>query len=285
MTGTHLFYPRLRSKTDEMEKLDRIGWPTGISLESYGVRIGVRTSDAALMEKVKCCLPPLWKPARTPCVDFLYSLEAGNDRKGRFHVLYRGPLRTIRTKNLNKALQYLEQSLEFTVATRANARLFVHAGVVGWRGRAIVIPGRTMSGKSSMVAALLRAGANYYSDEFAVFDSSGRVYPYPRVLRIRQNGRQQNHFVEEFSVRLGKRALHVGLIAALKYKPGIRWRPRILSPAEAVLTLLDNTILARYLTNLTTFKAVASSALAIKANRGEAEEVATRLLEYLAHET
>jgi len=268
-----------------MEKIDRIGWPTGISLESYGVRIGVRVSDPALMEEVERCLPPLWKPARTPCVDFLYSLKTGNDKTGRFHVLYRGPVRTIRTTDLNKALQYLEQAVEFTVATGARTRLFVHAGVVGWRGRAIVIPGRTMSGKSSMVAALLRAGATYYSDEFAVFDSSGRVYPYPRALRIRRNGRQENHSVEEFGVRLGKRALPVGLVAALKYKPGVRWRPRVLSPAEAVLTLLDNTILAQYLTDLTTFKAVASSALALKANRDEAEEVATRLLEYLSGRT
>jgi hypothetical protein len=30
------------------------------------------------------------------------------------------------------------------------------------------------------VAELVRAGATYYSDEFAVLDSRGRVHPFPR---------------------------------------------------------------------------------------------------------
>ena len=45
--------------------------------------------------------------------------------------------------------------------------------IVTWgRGRAIVIPGRTFSGKSTLVAELVRAGATYYSDEYAVEDET-----------------------------------------------------------------------------------------------------------------
>ena len=64
------------------------------------------------------------------------------------------------------------------LAERARNRIFIHAGVVGWQGRAIVIPGRSFSGKSTLVAALLQAGATYYSDEFAVLDGRGYVHPF-----------------------------------------------------------------------------------------------------------
>ena len=68
--------------------------------------------------------------------------------------------------------------------------LFVHAGVVRWRGMAIVIPGRSLTGKITPVLELVRLGAVYYSDEFAVLDDTGRVYPYRRsfVLRDQQTG-------------------------------------------------------------------------------------------------
>lgn len=48
-----------------------------------------------------------------------------------------------------------------------------------------MVPGRTLSGKSSLVLALVKAGADYYSDEYAVFDGSGRVHPYSKPLSRR----------------------------------------------------------------------------------------------------
>ena len=85
-------------------------------------------------------------------------------------------------------LEALERDLQLYVAEQALRRVFVHAGVVGWRGRAIVIPGRTMSGKTTPVRALARAGATYYSDEYAVLDERGRVHPYLKPMSIQENG-------------------------------------------------------------------------------------------------
>jgi len=76
------------------------------------------------------------------------------------------------------------------IALWARRRVFVHAGVVAWQGRAVLIPGRTLSGKSWLVRALVRAGAEYYSDEFAVLDARGRVHPYPLPPR-EADGRPQ----------------------------------------------------------------------------------------------
>ena len=64
--------------------------------------------------------------------------------------------------------------------------MFVHAGVVAVDGRALLLPGGSFTGKTTLVAALLRAGAQYGSDEYAVLDEAGLVLPaYPRPLSIR----------------------------------------------------------------------------------------------------
>ena len=44
-----------------MEKVDRLGWVAGFALKSYGVRIGVRSNDAATMQRVYEYLPAGWE--------------------------------------------------------------------------------------------------------------------------------------------------------------------------------------------------------------------------------
>jgi len=177
----------------------------------------------------------------------------------------------------------LESALELSVSRNARGVVFVHAGVVGWRGRAILIPGRSRSGKTSLVASLVRAGATYYSDEFAVLGSDGRVHPYPRALSIRQDGlmRPLRCPVEDLGARTGTGPLPVGRIVLTKHRDGASWRPRPLSPGLAVLGLLDNTVLARVQPqlSLTVLRRAACGATAVKSPRGEAHEVVRCLLD------
>ena len=53
----------------------------------------------------------------------------------------------------------LAADAERFVAEHAPDHLFVHAGVVGWNGRAIVMPGASFAGKTTLVQAWLEAGA------------------------------------------------------------------------------------------------------------------------------
>ena len=175
-----------------MKKIDRLGWAAGITFVSYGLRIGIRVSNPEIMDRIEGVLPPHAKPARGPRVGCLYSLVVSGTKVGsnirRFNILYADAVRLARTKNTDQVLEALETDLQLYVAERARRRVFVHAGVVGWRGRAIVIPGRTMSGKTTLVRALVRAGATYYSDEYAVLDERGRVHPYLKPMSMRENG-------------------------------------------------------------------------------------------------
>ena len=94
-------------------------------------------------------------------------------------LLYRGTALLARTLELHPLLTAFEKHAELLTAFRTQDCLFIHTGVVGWQGRAIVIPGRSMTGKTTPVKVLVEAGATYYSDEFAVLDKQGQVHPYP----------------------------------------------------------------------------------------------------------
>lgn len=63
--------------------------------------------------------------------------------------------------------------------------LFVHAGVAALDGVAVVLPAPPDHGKSTTVAALVRSGFDFLSDEAAALDpADGRVHPFPRPLML-----------------------------------------------------------------------------------------------------
>ena len=242
------------------------------------------------MDRIQGLLPPNAKPARGPRVRRLYSLIVSGTKMGsnvrRFNILYRDSVRLAGAKDTDPVLEALERDLQLYVAEKARRRVFVHAGVVGWQGKAIVIPGRTMTGKTTLVKALVEAGATYYSDEFAVLDERGRVHPYPKPLSIRGNGdgRTKEILPEALGGTTGVRPLPVGLVVATSYREAARWRPRQLLPGRAVMALLTHTVSVRRDPEraLTTLRQVVADAQALKGVRGEASETAENLLGRLA---
>jgi len=272
-----------------MEKIDRLGWAAGMCFDAYGRRIGIRVNNPEVLAQLPDCLPPGWKRVGSPIVEHLYSLLVGGNGGGgnvrRFNLLYAGSGRLARTMDIEEVFESLESHLHLTVAEAARDRLFVHAGVVGWRGKAIVLPGRTLSGKTTLVAALVRAGAAYYSDEYAVFDAGGRVHPYPKALSIRDGNaaRPRRAPAAALGGLPGVKPLPVGLVAVTGYRPGARWRPRRLPPGQAILALLANTVPARRRPKvaLATLLRVVSRAPVLKGVRGEAEEVLAAMLEQI----
>jgi len=256
---------------------------------SYGREIGVRVNDPQVLPRIESLLPPGWKPSPSPVVRRLYSIFVGGEgpRAGmrRLHLAYANTLRIARSADLEAALEAFESDLRLYIAEHARRRVFVHAGVVAWHGRAIVIPGRSFSGKSSLVAALVGAGATYYSDEYAVFDARGRVHPFlaPMSLRGAEGERPTRRSPESLGARPGTRPLPVGLVAVSEYRHGARWRPRRLTPGQGVLALLANTVPARErpAAALAALQQAVLHAPVLKGTRGEAAEVADLLLENL----
>jgi hypothetical protein len=193
----------------------------------------------------------------------------------------RGAECLVRTHDIDAVYETLERDLERHVAASASPRVFVHAGVVGWRGKAIVLPGRTLAGKSTLVAALVQAGATYYSDEYAVFDVRGRVHPFARPLKLRPPSRDALGSVPPPPVEsAGKRPLRVGLVALTHYSRGARWRSQAVSPGQAVLALMEHTLTMRCRPEVTfqALREVVRHARVIQGVRGEVETAVERLL-------
>lgn len=277
--------PRMRRSVSP-GRLDRMGWRAGACIEAHGVRLGLRANTPEGLEAAESCLPPGWRPSPSALVDELFSLWTdpgpGAARASRVYV---GTSRRVRTRDLRQALAVLESEMRQSLAARAARFTFVHAGVVGWRGRAIVIPGRSRSGKSTLVAELVRSGASYLSDEFAVIDSRGRVHPFAKPLSIRGAGGCDLHVQRPRAEDLGGRSaqgpLPIGLVLLASHVPGAEWRPRTLTPGQAVIEMLAHTVPARLRpeASLQALERAVSRAALLQGERGEAAELAPRLLE------
>ena len=273
-----------------MQKLDDQNWAEQISIRSYGVRIGLRVNKLGALKELLPFLPPGWKSTRLLIADRTYSIIVGEEasRRGsrKSNFVYADGDLVARTPGLYQALDAFESDLQLFVAEMSPHRLFVHAGVVALRGKAVVIPGRSFSGKSTLTSELVKAGATYYSDEYAVLDANGYVHHYARPLSIREHGhlkKPKKCKVESFGGRAGSRPLPVGLVVVSKYKPGATWRPRELSAGEGALELIANTVSARREPEkvLSTLNQVVASAPVLKGFRGDASQVVDFIFERL----
>ena len=280
--------PRLRVETDSKDETEDYVWKESLCFTSYGVRIGIRVNRKGALDCILPHLPPGWKKSRSQIVERLYTFVIPDEGKGgrrrRRNVVYADGAPVAATPKLEQAIDAFESDLQLFVAETAPRRVFVHAGVVGVRGRAIVIPGRSFSGKTSLVAALVRAGATYYSDEYAVLDERGMVHHYARPLSIRENGyleKPTKYQVETLGGRSGVKPLPVGMVVVSKYQPGARWRPRRLSEGEGALELMANTVSARRqpAAMLEAIRGVVSRAPVLKGARGETQQVVDFILD------
>jgi hypothetical protein len=245
---------------------------------AFGVGFGVKADTQELLEEARLRLPPTWRPGR-----------AGSPR--REYVLAHGPdgvrVETEGTAlgqglSHSGALDVLESNLQLFVAQHSRRFVFVHAGVVGVNGKALVLPGTSGAGKTTLVRALLKAGATYYSDEYALFDSRGQVHPYARALSVRlEDGSGKLRVpVRRSLAPTGKRPLTLGVVLLAEFFRGSRWQPKPMAKGELVLALLSNTVPARERPAevMAILACAVSRAEGFRTRRGNAERVALAAL-------
>jgi hypothetical protein len=247
-----------------------------VTYRAYGRTVRIVAPDMVLATAADR-LPPSYRltdadPERTWHVDDAGTVTAAGEVLGG-------------SSDQTVAAEILMSHLELWVAEHAARRVFVHAGCVAVDGRAIVIPGRTMSGKSSLTAALVRAGATYYSDEYAVVDARGFIRPYPRKLAIRPYDGGPNRRVPaaDFGGVTGRAPVRAGLVVVLRYDATTGWAVAPLTRGQSVLHLIDNTVPARTRPRavLTALTALTDGATALTGTRGDADEAAAHLLALL----
>jgi len=267
-----------------MYALDDVGWEHGFSFSSYGVELGVRATDVEILVYLQGHLPLYSKGSSAGVVERLFSVLTVTDTKSRAsrYNLYWDQMLFAKNVSLEDLQDKFSAVASLAVAELSDEKLFIHCGVVEWKGKAILLPGRSHCGKSSLVAELVKSGARYYSDEFAVIDNEGYVSAYPKPISLRDpvTKIQRDVAIEDIGGKTGSKRLPVGLVLVTQYKAGARWKPEELSPGRGLLHLLDNTHSAQRAPEqaMRTLKRVAEGARIISSPRGEASETVHKLL-------
>src|SRR5512144_1671386 len=178
-----------------------------LGIEAFGVGV-VIAAPPEVLPRTRTILPP-GSQEKEPAEDDERFLLLPHQNK--VYSVLQGTDAVSGSADLQIALEVLDARLRAHIALQAPDHIFVHAGVVGYAGRAIVIPGLSFSGKTTLVTELVRVGATYYSDEFAVLDDAGLVHPYPKPLSIRSGGISQvDHAVEAIGGTAGVEPLPIG---------------------------------------------------------------------------
>jgi hypothetical protein len=248
------------------------------ALEAFGVRAIVAADSAATLVRAEAILPPGWTRCEPGDEDLRFALTPGEG--GSYDVEQSGIVVSSGT-DLDVALGVLDTQLRMHVAFNSERLVFVHAGAVGHDGRVIALPGASFSGKTTLVSELVRGGATYFSDEYALLDEDGLVHPYPKPLSIRSGGVDQtDHDVATFGGSPADEPLPLGLVVIAQYRPGAEWHPRRLSAGEGMLALLANTVPARGRTAhaLAALRRAIDGAVVLEGDRGEASTVVDEIL-------
>lgn len=234
------------------------------SFEAFGVRLRVRADSEAVLERIPALLPPGARSCPGSPVEESFDLLADDDGTYR---LERGDAPVANRLDLELALMLLDEHLRTYVGLHAEHSIFVQAGVVGYQGRAIVIPGRSMAGKTTLVRELVRAGAVYYSDECAVLDEQGLVHPYPTAPASRESAP-------------GAGPLRIGAVVLTAYRPGAHWQPTRGSPGRGVTALLAHSPAATTRSGqaMQVISRAVAGAAVLEGERGEASELVAPLL-------
>lgn len=248
-----------------------------VFVRAYGVRFCVRASEPSLMPRLIARLPPGTRTCRTHMQP---SFGCTVESDGQWRVLLDGQSDSVANSE-SDALDAFESLVRFEVARLTPRWTFVHAGAVGWKDQIILIPGKSYSGKSTLVRALVEAGATYYSDEYAVLDRNGLVYPFAQPLMYRTaSGARERLSVDTLGGTAGERALPVGWIVATRFVPDAEWNPVPVSKGNALLALLANTVRAQAAPArvMRTLAKVAEAAVTVESPRGDADDVVAALL-------
>lgn len=179
-------------------------------------------------------------------------------------------------------LRQLIDWLDRTLVQRLTGLHAIHAGAVLLGEKALLLPGSSHAGKSSLVAELLRRGAVCFSDEYALIDAQGRVHAYPRILLLRNGTPAQTPMAaRDLNARVAAAPAQVGWILSVRYDSSASWTIHPVPQSTALLTLLQNTphVLSERPQMVGAFQKAVEGAECYSGSRGEASEAVDQILQ------
>jgi hypothetical protein len=264
----------------------------GIAFEAFGVSVGVTSDDPRVLAGLRGLAPIPSKPCDLASARYCIGATFTEERRLDVRFTVRDG-EVLKERDLSAgiaadadselAIASIDAHVQSCIALNAPEHIFIRAGVVAYNGRAIVLPGGAVSGKSTLVRELVSAGAALYSEDYAPFDEHGLIHPYfrpsiPGQALAETNGygtSSDPHSAEEMH------PLPVSAIVLTTYWPGATWQPQRLSDGEAILALVSHAEAGSERPKETfngITRAVASHPVVLQSDRGEAKAVAPLLL-------
>lgn len=241
--------------------------------ESYGVTFGLEVPDTVNADSLTPMLPFNTTTIECPAEsEFQLQPIQNSDHWN----LYQDGIFRAWAPSYEYALERLESTLQLHVADYCTTHAFVHAGCVRIGNTVVIIPGGSHAGKSTLVYALVEAGAEYYSDEFVLITSDGSIHPFPRPLSLRKGpfGPQRRVNIES-QHPADRSGTDEVLVIKCEYQAGCIWDPRPMSITDMMFSLVSNSVSIRRQPAMVmqAFGACLGAASGFTGKRGEVEEV------------
>jgi len=262
-----------------------------ICFESYGVKVQLESSSQVILQtafqtaqrallgqtaEIDRCIP-----------DGIFRFELDGD--GDCTLIQNEEVMTTASPD-RKFWRFFDGLVRILVADFTKPFVFIHAGAIGWRGKAFLFPANSFNGKTTLVYEMLKLGAVYYSDEYAVLDADGLVHPFARPLSVRTRiGEIREIDVDpnSLSAEIGKIPIPVGVVLFTKFEESAVWSPNYLSPGVGAVRLIEFAISVKRNTEfvLSVLNRAVSNAYILESPRSEAKDFAAFFLEFIDNST
>ncbi len=265
-----------------------------LNFQAYGVRISIGSANIVYLEEIENRLikiiPNGFELIEKSNIEHNFLIKK---RKNGDYKLFRNEKNVANSSSEKEFYDFIESEIRLTIAEFAVSNVFIHAGVVAWKNKAIIIPGSSFTGKTSLIAELIKKGALYYSDEYAVLGENGFVHPFPKMLSLRgiiDDFQQVDYSANSLGAETGVDPIPVGLILFTEYDSSLEYSQNdldgfpvdIMSKGQALLEIIQHTIPIRNKPApvLQVLKKMVNCAIAAKCKRGEVKIFADLLLEF-----
>ena len=254
------------------------------TFESYGVSVRVSSNRQQMIDEAaavaRVSLLGLLRVIRKKNVDLHFQL----DRVGRRYIFIQNGEEITWGTSRKKFFKFFDSVIRASIGEHTTDWVFVHAGVVGWNGKAILLPADSFKGKSTMVAELVRKGAAYYSDDFAIFDKAGLVHAFPRPLSLRtEEFGEYKLSIDSIGGVPATEPMPVGLVLLTEYQKGAKWDPVVFTAGNGTLEMIPFTLTFRKQPELSlrVLNNIASRAIIASSPRGNANDFADVILNFV----
>lgn len=253
---------------------------------AFGVSWAIQADDIAAYHLLLDRLPPGAAPTssknnvRSYAFRTLAPASPGDDVS---YLLLADGRPLVRSSEPTSIADAFEENLKWLVAEHSPRRIFLRAGVVGWRDRAIIIAGGARSGKTTLVRALVACGATYFSDEYAVLEGNN-VHPYrSNMPEWIGEGGSLSYLLDDIRGVQPVKPLPVGIVLFAPYQPGAVFKPKLISRGRSMLELFKHSVAGQRRPEqvLRVLDSVTRKCNALEGVRGDAHGVATYLLDRL----